>query len=56
MGTTPGGEASTPSKLSSGTPVKLSGLSAATTYYFKVSATNRYGTGPATAEVSATTP
>jgi fibronectin type 3 domain-containing protein len=54
--TTSGGQGSTPFATGvTGTTYSNSGLSAATTYYYKVAAVNAAGTGAQSAEASATT-
>lgn len=57
MGTTAGGESSTPvngSVLISGTTITVPGLTNGTTYYFTIKAVNLLGSSVATREVSAT--
>jgi MYXO-CTERM domain-containing protein len=54
QGTSAGGEAATPALIVTGNSAAITGLKNGTTYYFQVRALNGGGTGPASAEVSAT--
>ena len=56
MGTTKGGESATAVVSLSGTSTDISGLSLATTYYFKVASVNANGQGALSSEVSMETP
>jgi phage tail sheath protein FI len=54
-GTTPGGEGAAPVQSGlTGTTATITGLTNGTTYYFTIAAVNAIGTGPVSAETSAT--
>jgi hypothetical protein len=55
MGTTPGGESSTPVATVLGPRTEIKELAGFTTYYFTVKAHNHLGDSPASAEISVTT-